>query len=41
TAQGLTQIKLRAAGHMAPMDQPENTLDMMINYIHKTKKMLK
>lgn len=41
TAQGLTQIKLRGAGHMAPMDQPENTLNMVINVTEKAKTMLK
>ncbi|WP_298624393.1 peptidase S10 [uncultured Legionella sp.] len=31
----LTQIKIRGAGHMAPMDQPQNTLDLMKRFINK------
>lgn len=36
-AHELTQIKVRGAGHMAPMDQPENILDMINKWIHKQK----
>lgn len=36
-AQGLTQIKIRGAGHMAPMDQPEHILEMINNFIQKQK----
>ena len=36
-ADELTQIKVRGAGHMAPMDQPENVLDMINKWIHKQK----
>lgn len=34
TAKELTQIKIRHAGHMAPMDQPEVLLDMLQHFIH-------
>ena len=36
-AHELTQIKIRGAGHMAPMDQPENTLDMIKKFMQKQK----
>lgn len=31
----LTQIKIRGAGHMAPMDQPENILEMVNVFIQR------
>jgi len=35
SAYGLTQIKMRNAGHMAPMDQPANTLDMLDRFVNQ------
>ena len=33
TAEGLTQVKLRGAGHIAPADQPERVLDLLTRFI--------
>ena len=34
-ASGLTQVKIRGAGHLAPMDQPQNVQDMVYRFIFK------
>lgn len=34
TAAGLTQIKIRNAGHLAPIDQPERLLDLFNHFIN-------
>jgi len=36
-AEGLTQVKIRAAGHLAPQDQPENVQDMVYRFIFHEK----
>ncbi|WP_058499300.1 S10 family peptidase [Legionella gratiana] len=33
TAHGLTQVKIRGAGHLAPIDQPERVLNILQNFI--------
>lgn len=33
TAHGLTQVKIRGAGHLAPIDQPERVLHILQNFI--------
>lgn len=33
TAQGLTQVKIRGAGHLAPIDQPERVLNILQHFI--------
>lgn len=33
SAEGLTQVKLRGAGHIAPADQPERVLDLLTRFI--------
>lgn len=35
TAGGLTQVKIRNAGHLAPIDQPERLLDLFNHFISK------
>lgn len=35
TSRELTQIKIRHAGHLAPMDQPEVVLNMLSHFIHR------
>lgn len=33
TAKGLTQVKIRGAGHIAPVDQPERVLNLLSHFI--------
>ncbi|HHF7348657.1 TPA: S10 family peptidase [Legionella feeleii] len=35
TAAGLTQVKIRGAGHLAPIDQPARLLDLFTHFIHQ------
>lgn len=33
SAQGLTMLQVLGAGHMVPMDQPVNALDMLTRFL--------
>ena len=35
-ADQLSFVKIKNAGHMSPMDQPQNLLDMITNFVHDT-----
>ena len=35
THQGLTFLRVYEAGHMVPMDQPENSLEMLTLFMNK------
>ncbi len=36
SAAGLTQVKVRGAGHLAPIDQPQSILDLLQNFLHNS-----